>query len=51
MGLLLLALSGILIGGAISFRRQGKPLGPQALLGAAAVILLVLAVTTEPFAT
>ncbi|MGB9374894.1 MAG: hypothetical protein WCA82_12125 [Jiangellales bacterium] len=50
MGLVLIGVAGILLGGLISFRRQGKPLGIQVVLGVAMVIALVLATQTAPFA-
>lgn len=50
MGLVLIAVAGILLGGLISFRRQGKPLGIQVVLGAGMVIALALATQTAPFA-
>ena len=50
MGLVLIAVAGLLVGGVIAFRRQGKPLGVQVLLGVAAGIALVLATQLEPFA-
>jgi hypothetical protein len=49
MGLLLIAVAGILLGGLIAFRRQGKPLAIQVVLGAGVVIALVLALQTETF--
>lgn len=49
MGLVLIAVAGVLIGGVISFRRQGKPLGLQVVLGIGALLLLVLAAQAEPF--
>jgi hypothetical protein len=45
MGLLSLALAAFLLGGVISFHRQGKPAGIQVVLGLAAAGLLVLAFT------
>ncbi len=50
MGLVLIGVAGILLGGLISFRRQGKPLGIQVVLGVGMVIALVLATQTAPFA-
>lgn len=49
MGIALIAIAGILLGGLISFRRQGKPLGIQVVLGAGVVIALLLALQTETF--
>lgn len=45
MGLLSLALAAFLVGGVISFNRQGKPVATQVLLGVAAAGMLVLAFT------
>lgn len=49
MGLLLIALAGILLGGLVSFRRQGKPIGVQVFLGVCVVLLLLWSVQMEPF--
>ncbi len=50
MGLLLLALAAFLLGGLIAFRRQGKPISVQVVLGIGAAALAVLALRSEPFA-
>lgn len=50
MGLVFLALAAFLLGGLISFRRQGKPVGIQVVLGVAVAAFMVLALTSEPFA-
>jgi hypothetical protein len=50
MGLVLIAVAGILLGGLLSFRRQEKPLGIQVVFGVGMVIALVLATQTAPFA-
>lgn len=49
MGIVLIAVAGILLGGLISFRRQGKPLGIQVVLGAGVVVALLLALQTDTF--
>jgi hypothetical protein len=49
VGLLLLAIASFLVGGVIAFRRQGKPVGVQVVLGLAAAALIYLALQTEPF--
>jgi hypothetical protein len=49
MGIVLIGLAGVLLGGLISFRRQGKPLGIQIVLGAGVVLMLVLALQTDTF--
>lgn len=49
MGIVLIGVAGILLGGLISFRRQGKPLGIQVVLGAGVVIALLLALQTDTF--
>ncbi len=49
MGFVYIALAGILLGGIISLRRQGKPLGLQVVLGLAVAGLLVLAVQSDTF--
>jgi len=49
MGFVYIALAGILLGGIISLRRQGKPVGVQVVLGVAVVGLLVLAVQSDEF--
>jgi hypothetical protein len=49
MGFVYIALAGILLGGIISLRRQGKPLGLQVVLGVAVVGLLVLAMQSDTF--
>ena len=50
MGLVLIAVAGILLGGHISFRRQGKPQGIQDVLGAGMVNAHAQATQTAPFA-
>jgi hypothetical protein len=49
MGFVYIALAGILLGGVISLRRQGKPLAVQVVLGLAVVGLLVLAMQSTTF--
>lgn len=49
MGLVLIAAAGILLGGLVAFRRQGKPLGVQIVLGMGVALMLVLALQTETF--
>ena len=49
MGFVYIALAGILLGGVVSLRRQGKPLGVQIVLGLAVVGLLVLAMRSGTF--
>jgi len=49
MGIVLIGLAGLLLGGLISFRRQGKPLGIQVVLGAGVALMLVLALQTDTF--
>lgn len=47
MFVLLMALAGFLLGGLIAFRRQGKPLGIQLVMGAGALVLVLLALRIE----
>ena len=49
MGFVYFALAGVLLGGVISLRRQGKPLSLQVVLGLAVVGLLVLATQSDTF--
>jgi hypothetical protein len=49
VGLVLIGVAGILLGGLVSFRRQGKPLGIQVVLGAGVALMLLLALQTDTF--
>ncbi len=49
MGVVLIGVAGILLGGLISFRRQGKPRGIQVVLGVGVALMLVLALQTDTF--
>jgi hypothetical protein len=51
MGLVYIAVAGILLGGLVSFRRQGKPLAIQVVLALAVVGLLILALQTDTFSS